>query len=117
MDWYLAVLKKYAVFSGRAHRKEYWMFVLFNFIVSIGLAVIDGMLLGGPLLSFIYMLGILLPSLAVSVRRLHDTNRSAWWILIVLVPLIGGLIFLVFMIMKGDEESNQYGAVPADSVE
>ena len=118
MNWYLEVLKKYAVFSGRARRKEYWYFVLFNIIISIVLVMIDGMTgsfsaEGGlGLLSGIYTLAVLIPSVAVSVRRLHDTNRSGWWLLISLVPLIGGLVLLVFLVFDSEPEENQYGANP-----
>lgn len=117
MSWYLQVLKKYAVFSGRARRKEYWFFVLFNVIVSIGLAVIDSMLglyasAGVGVLSLIYSLGVLIPSIAVSVRRLHDINKSGWWVLIVLVPFIGWLILLIFALIAGTPGDNQYGPDP-----
>jgi len=118
MNWYLEVLKKYAVFSGRARRKEYWYFSLFNLLITIVLAVIDGMtgtliaeanigLLGG-----IYALAILIPLLAVSVRRLHDTDRSGWWLLIALIPLIGAIVILVFMVQDSKPNENQYGSNP-----
>ena len=118
MNWYLEVLKKYAVFSGRARRKEYWYFVLFNIIISIVLVMIDSMTGsfsaegGMGLLSGIYTLAVLIPSVAVSVRRLHDTNRSGWWLLISLVPLIGGFVLLVFLVFDSEPEENQYGANP-----
>src|SRR5690606_15114716 len=89
MDWYLKVIRNYVGFSGRARRKEYWMFVLINIVISIVLAMVDGMLglkvggeQGAGLLGLIYSLAILLPSIAVGVRRLHDTGRSGWWMLI-----------------------------------
>ena len=118
MNWYLEVLKKYAVFNGRARRKEYWYFFLFNIIISIMFAAIDietgtfnpeaGMgLLGG-----IYTLAILIPGIAVSVRRLHDTSRSGWWLLIGFIPLIGGIVLLVFFVQDSKPEQNQYGANP-----
>ncbi|HEY8985897.1 MAG TPA: DUF805 domain-containing protein, partial [Streptomyces sp.] len=88
MQWYLDVLKKYAVFSGRARRQEYWMFALFNIVISIVLSII-GSVLDLGILSIIYSLAVLLPSLGVSVRRLHDTGKSGWWILIALIPLAG----------------------------
>jgi uncharacterized membrane protein YhaH (DUF805 family) len=84
MTWYLEVLKKYAVFKGRARRKEYWYFVLFNTLITIVLGIIDGVTglvsaeAGIGLLSGLYTLAVLIPSIAVSVRRLHDTNRSGW---------------------------------------
>ena len=114
MDWYLAVLKKYAVFHGRARRQEYWMFVLFNFIFSIVAGFVDG-LLGSVALGVIYSLAIFIPSLAVSVRRLHDTGRSGWWLLIGLVPLLGMIILLIFAALEGDEASNEYGDNPKTS--
>ena len=118
MNWYFEVLKKYAVFSGRARRKEYWFFVLFNIIVSIILAVIDGVTgtldpeSGMGLLGLIYTLAILIPALAVSVRRLHDTGRSGWWLLILLIPLIGTIVILIFMVQDSKPEENQYGPNP-----
>jgi uncharacterized membrane protein YhaH (DUF805 family) len=121
MDWYIAVIKKYAVFSGRAHRKEYWYFVLFNILISIGLSLLDGAIgtvnadTGYGLLGSIYSLSILIPSLAVLVRRLHDTSRSAWWILIGLVPVIGWIVLLVFAVQDSHPGQNQYGANPKDA--
>jgi uncharacterized membrane protein YhaH (DUF805 family) len=121
MDWYIAVIKKYAVFSGRSRRKEYWYFVLFNILISIGLSVIDGVLgtgnaeTGTGLLSGIYSLAVLIPSLAVLVRRLHDTNRSGWWILIGLIPIIGWIVLLVFVVEDSNPGQNQYGANPKDT--
>ena len=121
MNWYLEVLKKYAVFSGRARRKEYWFFVLFNIIISIVLAVIDGVTgsfspeAGMGLLGRIYTLAVLIPGIAVSVRRLHDTERSGWWLLIALVPLIGAIVLLVFMVQDSKPGQNQYGANPKEA--
>lgn len=113
MNHYLEVLKKYAVFDGRSGRAEYWFFVLFNILVAIVLGVIDGVLGTAPMLGGLYSLAVLLPGLGVTIRRLHDTDKSGWWILIVLVPLIGGLILLFFMIQEGTRGDNRYGAVPA----
>ncbi len=118
MEWYLKVLKNYADFNGRARRKEYWMFTLFNFLICLVLEIAGiGLMKGGIGAIFLiamglYTLGILIPSLAVSVRRLHDTDRSGWWLLIALVPLVGGLILLVFMILEGTQGPNQYGSDP-----
>ncbi len=118
MDWYIGVLKKYAVFNGRARRKEYWMFVLINFIVSIALGVVDGVLgtlsaeTGMGLLGTVYSLAVLIPGIAVSIRRLHDTGRSGWWLLIGLVPLVGAIVLIVFCAMEGHAEENEYGANP-----
>jgi len=118
MSWYLEVLKKYAVFSGRARRKEYWYFFLFNVLITIVLLVIDGMTgtlvaeAGIGLLGSIYALAVLIPALAVSVRRLHDTDRSGWWLLIMLVPLIGVIVILVFTVQDSKPGENQYGSNP-----
>ena len=119
MSWYLEALKKYAVSSGRSRRMEYWYFVLFNIIVSIVLGAIDGLLLGTldsgmgvGLLSGIYSLAVLIPTLAVTVRRLHDIDRSGWWILIGLVPLLGAIVLLVFALLEGTPGDNQYGPNP-----
>ncbi len=118
MNWYLDVLKKYAVFSGRARRKEYWMFMLFNFLIGVVLSFIDGATgsldaeSGMGLLGGIYSLAVLLPALAVTVRRLHDTNRTGWWVLIGLIPVVGFIVLLVFLVSAGKPEANQYGANP-----
>ncbi|MFJ8860946.1 DUF805 domain-containing protein [Streptomyces sp. NPDC102451] len=111
MNWYLAVLKNYAGFSGRARRKEYWMFALFNFIAAVVLGAI-GLAIDSQVPYYIYLLAVLIPSLAVAVRRLHDTGRSGWWILIAFVPLVGGIILLVFLCLEGAHEANEYGANP-----
>lgn len=118
MSWYIEALKRYAVFSGRARRKEYWFFVLFNLIVAVVLAIID-MLLGTfssssniGLLSGIYSLAVIIPTLAVAVRRLHDTDRSGWWILISFVPFIGSIVLLVFYVMDGTPGQNRFGPNP-----
>ncbi|MFI5707888.1 DUF805 domain-containing protein [Kribbella sp. NPDC051620] len=118
MQWYTDVIKKYAEFSGRARRKEYWMFVLFNVIISIVISIVDriaGLTYGAAntgVLSTIYSLAVLLPSLAVGARRLHDTGRSGWWLLINLVPCVGWIVFLVFAIQEGNAGDNQYGPDP-----
>lgn len=112
MNWYLEVLKKYAVFEGRARRKEYWMFFLFNFIIVFALGIIEE-LIGGPgLISTLYLLAVLIPSIAVGVRRLHDIGRSGWWLLIGVIPLIGGIVLLVFFVKDSSAGPNQYGANP-----
>ena len=118
MDWYLAVLKKYAVFSGRARRKEYWMFFLFNLLISIALTIVDrttGTLnaaAGMGLLSGLYTLAVLIPSLAVGVRRLHDTGKSGWWLLLLLVPLLGVIVILIFMVTDSEAGENRFGPNP-----
>lgn len=118
MNWFLSALKKYAVFSGRAQRAEYWYFILFYILIFIGLSFIDGMtgsfsaeasmgLFGG-----LYSLALLIPSLAVGVRRLHDTGRTGWWLLIGLIPLIGAIVLLVFFVQDSAPGENAYGANP-----
>ncbi|MFZ0484890.1 MAG: DUF805 domain-containing protein [Desulfobacterales bacterium] len=116
MNWYLAVLKKYAVFSGRARRKEYWLFVLFNLIITFVLGFVEE-LAGGPgVVGMLYSLAVLIPGIAVSVRRLHDTSRSGWWLFIGLIPLIGAFVLLVFVIQDGKPGQNQYGANPKEAI-
>ncbi|TQR21253.1 DUF805 domain-containing protein [Psychrobacillus vulpis] len=112
MHWYLEVLKNYVGFQGRARRKEYWMFNLFSAIVIIVLSIVELVAGLSSLLSGLYTLAVLLPSLAVSIRRLHDTGRSGWWILIGLIPLIGSIILLVFMCLDGQKNENQFGPSP-----
>lgn len=111
MDWYMKALKNYVGFEGRARRKEYWNFALFNFLISLALAVVDAMLETG-VLTGLYGLAVLLPGLAVSVRRLHDTNRSGWWLLIGLVPVVGAIALLVFALLDSDPGPNRYGPSP-----
>ena len=112
MNWYLEVLKKYAVFGGRARRKEYWMFFLFNIIILLVLGFVEG-LFGSPgIIGILYSLAVLIPCIAVSVRRLHDTGRSGWWLLIGFVPLLGAIVLLVFMVQDSKPGDNQYGANP-----
>ena len=121
MNWYLEVLKKYAVFSGRARRKEYWFFVLFNIIIGLALTFIDfstGLYdveseIG--LLSSLYSLAVLVPGIAVTIRRLHDTSRTGWWFLIAFVPIIGVIVLLVFMVFDSTPGDNQYGPNPVDA--
>ncbi len=118
MNYYMDVLRKYFVFSGRARRKEYWMFFLFNLLATIVLAFIDSAIgmysteNGIGLLSGVYSLAVLIPSLAVGVRRLHDTGKSGWWLLIALVPFVGSIVLLVFFVLDSDPGSNQYGPNP-----
>jgi uncharacterized membrane protein YhaH (DUF805 family) len=112
MEWYLKVLKNYVGFSGRARRKEYWMFALFNFIIAFVIGFVEGFLNLVGVISTLYSLAIFLPSLAVSVRRLHDTGRSGWWLLISLIPLIGLIILIVFLCEDSKENENQYGPNP-----
>ena len=123
MNWYLKVLKQYVDFSGRARRKEYWMFMLIHFIIILMIVFLmiysiddldsdeapDSIIMGVFLL---YFFGTLLPSIAVTVRRLHDTGKSGWWYLINFIPYIGKFILLIFACMEGDARTNQWGANP-----
>lgn len=123
VSWYIKVLKDYVTFSGRAPRVEYWMFVLGNLIIGIVLLLIgyaiSGSFTEGPMntLLNIYNLAILLPSLAVSARRLHDIDMSAWWLLLNLIPLLGALVLLYFFVQKGTEGENRFGSVPSNTLE
>jgi uncharacterized membrane protein YhaH (DUF805 family) len=112
MNYYLDVLKKYAVFTGRARRKEYWMFFLFNIIISFVIGFIDGLVGTVGILSIVYALGMLLPGLGVSIRRLHDTDRSGWWLFISLVPIVGFIVLLVFLVSDSQPGENKYGPNP-----
>jgi uncharacterized membrane protein YhaH (DUF805 family) len=121
MSWFVEALKKYAVFSGRSRRKEYWYYVLFVAIISIVLNMIDGLLgtyngsTGAGLLSTIFSLAVLIPSIAVSVRRLHDIDRTGWWVLIGLVPLIGWIVLLIFHVQDSTPGTNRYGPNPKEA--
>src|SRR6185503_4314657 len=112
MNWYLDVLKKYAVFSGRARRKEYWMFFLFNVIIAVVLGILEGMVGSPGIVGVVYSLAVLLPGIGVTVRRLHDTGRTGWWILIAFIPLIGAIVLLVFMVLDSQAGDNEYGPNP-----
>jgi uncharacterized membrane protein YhaH (DUF805 family) len=115
MNWYLQALKKYAEFSGRARRMEYWMFVLFYIIIAVVLTIVE-MVIGLPgILSGIFGLAMLIPGIAVTVRRLHDTGRSGWWILIGLIPVIGTIVLLVFMCLEGHPGGNDHGSNPKEA--
>ncbi len=120
MNWYLQVLKNYTVFSGRARRKEYWMFALFNLIFVIAAMIIDNVIgttmAGLPygLFYFLYGLAVLIPSLAVAVRRLHDVGKSGWFLLIALIPVVGGIWLLVLFFTDGVTGQNEYGTNPKE---
>jgi uncharacterized membrane protein YhaH (DUF805 family) len=123
MQWFiLAITKKYADFSTRSRRTEFWMFFLFNIIISIVLSIISGvvasidptgilaLIASGAML--LVSLALLIPGLAVTVRRLHDTGRSGWWILIGLLPVIGFIVLLVFMVLDSEPGENKWGPNP-----
>jgi uncharacterized membrane protein YhaH (DUF805 family) len=109
ITYYQEALKKYAVFTGRSRRSEYWYFVLINFIISLILPLFGQV---GSLLSYIYILAIIIPGLAVSIRRLHDTNRTGWWIFLALIPFVGAIVLLVFFATDSDPATNEYGPNP-----
>lgn len=111
MQWFVKVMQNYAVFDGRARRTEYWMYTLFCIIFSIVANIIDA-IIGYPIFSFLFGLAVLIPSLAVGVRRLHDTDKSGWWMLIALVPFIGAIVLLVFFCMEGTRGPNRFGPDP-----
>jgi len=94
---------KYADFNGRARRSEYWWFALFIVLASLALSIISDIVSG------LFSIAVFLPSIAAGTRRLHDTNRSGWWQLIMLIPLIGLIVIIVFMAQEGSAESNQFG--------
>ena len=112
MEWYLKVWREFGNFEGRARRTEYWMFVLFNLIATFLLMSIGYFSTIFYYLYLLYCVAVFLPSLAVLVRRLHDTNRSGWWFLLVFIPLIGAIVLLVWLCTEGDHKSNQYGPNP-----
>lgn len=120
MNEYLNVVtRNYVNFAGRARRREYWMFVLINLVISAVLSILDQVLFGRmndgagmPVLAGIYGLSVLLPSLGVGVRRLHDTGRSGWWLLLSLIPLIGALVLLVFYVQDSQPGANKWGPNP-----
>lgn len=112
MKWYLECWKKYVDFSGRARRSEYWMFVLFNILASAVALLLDVILATPLAFSNLYSLAVILPGLAVAVRRLHDTDRSGWWLLINFVPVVGGIVLLVFFCGNSTPGENRFGANP-----
>lgn len=130
MDWFTLALKKYAVFTGRSRRKEFWMFFLFYIIVMIAALTLDNILgitfelsgesMGYGPLYLIVILALFIPTLAVGVRRLHDIDKSGWFFLVNFIPLIGIIWYLVMMITEGTKGDNQYGPDPkvgSDSIQ
>ena len=114
MNWYLSVLKNYVGFSGRARRMEYWMFALVNAIIFLVLAILATATRSFFfwVLLFLYDLGVLLPALAVTWRRIQDTGRNGLWILLGLIPFVGGIILLVLTILPGTQGPNEFGPDP-----
>ena len=121
MEWATLPLKRYTQFTGRSRRKEYWSFFLLMLAAYIVAGLVDNILGMGGLIGGVYgpltlltALFFIIPSFAVGIRRLHDTNRSGWWVLIGFIPLIGGLILLYFFILEGTRGPNQYGPDPKE---
>ena len=121
MEWYLKVMRdNYANFNGRARRKEYWMFTLFfllfallaGFVIGILSAAGETVAMIAIILAVVWYLAHLVPSLAVTVRRLHDTGKSGWFYLLAIIPYIGGLIIFIFTVIEGDKGDNKYGPDP-----
>lgn len=101
-------LSKYADFEGRAKRPEYWWFALFVFLVSMATGLVS------QIISGLFSLAVLLPQLAAGARRLHDTNRSGWWLLLGFIPVIGWIVLIVFLAQEGEAVDNQFGSTPAN---
>ena len=116
MNWYIAALKKYADFDGRARRSEYWYFVLINFIISAVLAG-GGYITDVTEIGNIYSMAVLVPSIAVSVRRLHDIGKTGWNYFWVFVPIVGWVILIVYHVRDGESGENIYGVNPKEDVE
>lgn len=115
MDFMTAVrscLSRYTDFEGRSQRSEFWWFFLFNIIGSAVANAIDTAILGFPVLGILWSLGLLIPGIAVSIRRMHDLDKSGWWIFIVLVPVVGFLIYLYWVVQRGTVGPNRFGADP-----
>lgn len=106
------ILKRYADFQGRASRSEFWWFTLFAFLLNIVLQVITGLVPILGIIAIVIMLAVLIPSIGVAVRRLHDIGKSGWWYLLVFIPLIGALVLIYWFVQPGQSENNQWGANP-----
>ena len=123
MQWFMTVLQKWSDFSSRARRREYWFFVLFYVLILIALTFVDTLAglgsaaMGGVgVLTCLFWLAMLIPSLAVGVRRLHDTDRSGWWLLIAFIPLIGAIVLIVFYLLDSQPGDNRFGPNPKAAV-
>lgn len=117
MNWYLKCLRQYFDFSGRARRKEYWMFYLFNLIFAFIFGAMDGLIgwasnVGIGVLGAIYCAGTFIPGLAVTVRRMHDIGKSGWSLLLILIPIVGPIILLIRYCKEGESGSNSWGSNP-----
>lgn len=116
MDAVKACLNNYANFSGRARRSELWWFVLFNFCAQIATSIVDSIIMSiigfTALLSFLVMLALIVPGIAVAVRRMHDIGKSGWWLLLGLIPIVGPIILIIWYVKPGQPGPNQYGPDP-----
>jgi len=112
MEWYLKVLRNYAGFEGRARRTEFWVFLLFNLIFSALIMLLDRIMWTYSFIGGLYSLFVLIPTLAVTFRRLHDINKSGFYILLFLIPVIGQIWLLILFLKEGDAGDNQYGSDP-----
>lgn len=116
MDFMTAVkhvFANFANFQGRARRSEYWWFYLFTIICNVVASIVDNAI-GIPILSIVVLLGLIIPSLAVTIRRMHDTGRSGWWIFIILIPLVGIILYIYWFVQRGTVGPNEWGADPYD---
>jgi uncharacterized membrane protein YhaH (DUF805 family) len=122
MSWYIEALKKYALFKGRARRREFWMFTLFNIIFIVASVILDDLLgtvmksTGFGIIYTVYVLAVLVPGFAVAVRRLHDLGKSGWWWFVNLIPFVGSIWFIVLMVTDGQPAENKYGPNPKETV-
>jgi len=122
MEWYLKVLRQYADFNGRARRKEFWMYYLITCMLMIGLTMVGGiiaivtdtpaLMMGVLVIIILYYVATLIPTLAVIVRRLHDTNNSGWMYCVTFIPMVGGIWLIVLLCTDGTLGENQYGPDP-----
>jgi len=118
IDWAMRPLKKYTDFSGRAPRAEYWWFYLLTVVAYLIALILDSLIGTGAafastgIIMLLVILGLLIPALAAGVRRLHDTDRSGWWLLIAFIPLVGAIVLLVFFVFEGTKGDNRFGPDP-----
>jgi uncharacterized membrane protein YhaH (DUF805 family) len=118
MNWYREVWRKRLEINGRAGRREYWIFALYNFIFAVCAALLDNIFgtnftdLPYGFLYFLYLLTVLIPSLTVTIRRLHDTDKSGWMLLLLLIPFIGTIWIFILTVLKGDPNDNKFGPSP-----
>lgn len=112
MEWYKKALQNFAVFTGRAHRTEYWMFILIHFVILVAIGFIESTLGIGNFISGLYSIVLFIPLISAAVRRLHDTGRSGWWYLLMLIPFIGTIIVIVLLALDSEPGSNEYGPNP-----